>query len=168
MEPDNLFRSPMDLISLCVCVCVCARARARARVHRVCYSAQWNYGHVFGTTSLANCRMCSKRKCVSHLVTHITIYQVRKCLNSVTGPVLLLSLDLKFVKIANKNTDFARTSNMRFRDSHSTRYQLQSIIMDTREMTFIYFTYLAKAIVTNLRLRQLFSTLVRRWEHNLS
>ena len=147
---------------MCVCVCVCVC------VHRTCYSAQWNYGHVCGATSLANCRMCSKRKRVSHLLTNITNYQVRKCLNNVTGPVLLFSLDLTFVKIANENSDFARTSNMPFCDLHSTSYQLQSIKMDTKEMTCMSFTFLAKARVTILQLRQLYSTLKRRWEHNLS
>ena len=106
---------------LCVCVCVCVC------VHRACYSA-----HVCGTTSLANCRRCSKRKRVSHLLTNIANYQVRKCLNSVMGPVLP---DLKYVKIANKNIDFARTSNMPCCDLHSTSCQLQCIIMETREMT---------------------------------
>jgi hypothetical protein len=49
---------------LCVCVCVC--------VHRACYSAQWNYEHICGTTSLASCRICSKRKRVGHLLTAVT------------------------------------------------------------------------------------------------
>jgi hypothetical protein len=147
---------------LCVCVCVCVC---------VCTGSATVYSGIvemYVGPLIWQTAGCSKRKSVSHLLTNITNYQVRKCLNSVLGPVLLFSLDLKFVKISNKNTDFARSSKMPFRDLHSTRYNLHSITIDTREITFMSFTCLAKAIFTILRLGQLYSKLVRCSEHNLS
>jgi len=105
--------------------------------------------------------MCSKLKRVSHLLTNISNDQVRECLNSEIGSALF-SVNLKFVKTSNKNTDFARSSRVPYRDLHSTSYQLQSITMDIREITFVSFKYLTKAIFTILLLRQLYSTFVRR------
>jgi hypothetical protein len=112
-------------------VCVCTRGLLHCTVEL--WTCMWD--HHFG--KLQNVQQMETRQPPSDDITN---YQVTKCPNSVIGPVLLFSLDLKFVKISNKNTEIARTSNMPFRDLHSSSYQLRSITMDTREMTsFIFY-----------------------------